>query len=287
MTSSSPWSEALCGLAGGVCQVLVGHPFDTIKVRLQTGQYGGVLECIRSSPIRSLYHGIGSPLLGIGLCNSVLFHSFATARANIFIKPSLLDVGLAGATAGLAMAMVNCPVELLKIKLQTNRGSVYKNLWGCAQSVIQASGPAGLFRGLGATLLRDMPSFFAYFVMYETVKASIGEDLGIVRPIVAGALSGITAWLPCYPQDVVKSVIQSSDRALTIRDAISIVYSRNGLRGFFAGFTLTMARAIPANSATFLAVEMVRGMLARGGGGATEPTTTTTTPSQTIMDQNI
>jgi len=37
---SLPWKDVVAGTAGGVAICAVGHPFDTIKVRLQT-QGGG------------------------------------------------------------------------------------------------------------------------------------------------------------------------------------------------------------------------------------------------------
>jgi hypothetical protein len=40
-----PWARNfLGGYSSGVCLVLVGHPFDTIKVRMQTEKSGGVCK---------------------------------------------------------------------------------------------------------------------------------------------------------------------------------------------------------------------------------------------------
>jgi solute carrier family 25 (mitochondrial carnitine/acylcarnitine transporter), member 20/29 len=65
--------EGFSGLAGGICQVIVGHPFDTVKVRMQTGSYTGMTDCIRDTlgkeRITGFYRGISSPLFGIGACN--------------------------------------------------------------------------------------------------------------------------------------------------------------------------------------------------------------------------
>ena len=38
------------GAVGGLCAVIVGHPFDLVKVRMQTaekGVYSGALDCFR------------------------------------------------------------------------------------------------------------------------------------------------------------------------------------------------------------------------------------------------
>jgi solute carrier family 25 carnitine/acylcarnitine transporter 20/29 len=58
---------------GGVCAVLVGHPFDLMKVRLQTaekGVYTGAVDCLRRSIARDglrrgLYAGVSAPLVGV------------------------------------------------------------------------------------------------------------------------------------------------------------------------------------------------------------------------------
>ena len=43
------------GGVGGVCAVITGHPFDLIKVRLQTaekGVYSGAIDCVRKTIAR-------------------------------------------------------------------------------------------------------------------------------------------------------------------------------------------------------------------------------------------
>jgi solute carrier family 25 carnitine/acylcarnitine transporter 20/29 len=58
---------------GGVCAVIVGHPFDLVKVRLQTaerGVYTSALDVVRKSIARDglrrgLYAGVSAPLVGV------------------------------------------------------------------------------------------------------------------------------------------------------------------------------------------------------------------------------
>ena len=48
MSEKSPIKYFISGGFGGICTVLVGHPFDTIKVRLQTNpDYKGMVDCAR------------------------------------------------------------------------------------------------------------------------------------------------------------------------------------------------------------------------------------------------
>jgi solute carrier family 25 (mitochondrial carnitine/acylcarnitine transporter), member 20/29 len=58
---------------GGVCAVVVGHPFDLVKVRLQTadrGVYSSAFDVVRKSIARDglrrgLYAGVSAPLVGV------------------------------------------------------------------------------------------------------------------------------------------------------------------------------------------------------------------------------
>lgn len=124
------------GLAGGTAQVIAGHPFDTIKVRLQTSNnYKGAIDClaktVRSETVLGLYKGVTSPLIGIGFCNAVLFSANGTFRAVLHNEERERQLGLgrialAGFFAGGVMAAVNCPIELLKVRLQIQDGQSVK-----------------------------------------------------------------------------------------------------------------------------------------------------------------
>ena len=58
---------------GGICAVVVGHPFDLVKVRLQTaerGVYTGAIDAVKKSIAkdglrRGLYAGVSAPLVGV------------------------------------------------------------------------------------------------------------------------------------------------------------------------------------------------------------------------------
>jgi len=70
--------DLFAGGVAGSASVIVGHPFDTIKVRMQTQTSirGG-----NSSPLatfRSLFSGMGAPLSSAAIVNAIIFASYGS-----------------------------------------------------------------------------------------------------------------------------------------------------------------------------------------------------------------
>lgn len=72
-TGLSQLRSLAAGGFGGICAVVVGHPFDLVKVRLQTaekGVYSSAVDVVRKSIARDglrrgLYAGVSAPLVGV------------------------------------------------------------------------------------------------------------------------------------------------------------------------------------------------------------------------------
>merc|ERR1711862_519801 len=94
--------------------------------------------------------------------------------------------------------------------MQAQQNSQYANELECISAVLENEGWAGLFSiGLGPTLAREVPSYAIYFVVYGVlIRTSTAENLGSVAPLICGALSGCACWVPVYPVDVVKTLVQ-------------------------------------------------------------------------------
>ena len=83
-----------------------------------------------------------------------------------------------------------------------------------------------------------------------------GGQLSLSAVTCAGAAAGVAMWIPVFPVDTVKSRLQSAEGKPTVGGVIREVYGRGGLKAFFPGFGPALARAVPANAATFLGVEL-------------------------------
>ncbi|CAK9173393.1 unnamed protein product [Ilex paraguariensis] len=285
------------GTAGGAAQLICGHPFDTIKVKLQSqpaplpGQvpkYSGAMDAVRQtiaaeSP-RGLYKGMGAPLATVAALNAVLFTVRGQMEALLRSDPGAsLTVNqqiICGAGAGFAVSLLACPTELIKCRLQAqsalaDSGSVavavkYGGPMDVARHVLQSGGLRGLFKGLVPTMAREVPGNAAMFGVYEGLKQYLagGQDtsgLGRGSLIVAGGVAGASFWLSVYPTDVIKSVIQVDDyknpKFSGSIDAFRKILASEGVKGLYKGFGPAMARSVPANAACFLAYEVTRSSL--------------------------
>jgi len=183
-------------------------------------------------------------------------------------------VFMCGAAAGTAQALVICPMEHIKCRLQTNTNNIYKGPIHCTTTILKQYGVFhGLYRGMGVTLWRETPAFGMYFATYDTIKErveSLLEEKDDDHPIpshahawaasaLAGGISGAFTWAIIYPFDVIKSQIQtgSLDKRISMWKVGYDIVKEHGWRYMFRGLGVTLCRAFPVNAIIFPVYEFV------------------------------
>lgn len=132
-------ADTVAGLAAGVSSTLIGHPFETLKVRMQTigmaSQKGALFEgssmvraclsTLKQEGLIGIYKGVTPTLPGVFAYNSVLFASFGQAT-NIFVDPTspvfaptVAQIAVAGALSAFPATLIQTPVEVIRCRLQT------------------------------------------------------------------------------------------------------------------------------------------------------------------------
>lgn len=287
--------DLVSGAAGGVAQVLLGQPFDMVKVRLQTSEeYKSAADCAtkiyKNEGPMAFYKGTLTPLLGIGACVSIQFGAFHYARRTLEARNqqrnplspagtlSLPQYYLAGAFAGVANSVLSGPIEHVRIRLQTQphgAGRLYSGPMDCVRKLSASSGVlGGVYRGSAVTVLREAQAYGMWFLAFECMMAAdAARNGGVERAAIPtwkvalyGGLAGEALWLASYPFDVVKSKMQSDElgeraRYKSMRDCFAQTWRAEGARGFWKGLGPTLLRAMPVSAGTFAVVEMTMRML--------------------------
>ncbi|KAI3059734.1 hypothetical protein CBS147343_9788 [Aspergillus niger] len=280
------------GAAGGVCAVVVGHPFDLVKVRLQTaekGVYSGAIDVVkrtvaREGLARGLYAGVSAPLVGVTPMFAVSFWGYDVGKTlvgkisevrveNNTPQYTIGQISAAGFFSAIPMTLITAPFERVKVLLQIQgqnppppgQKPKYSGGLDVVRQLYQEGGIRSVFRGSAMTLARDGPGSAAYFAAYEYIKrtltpkdaqGNVTGELSMPAVLAAGGAAGIAMWIPVFPVDTIKSRLQSAPGRPTIGGTIRTVYANGGFKAFFPGFGPALARAVPANAATFAGVEL-------------------------------
>lgn len=276
--------DLFSGAMGGIAQVLIGQPFDIVKVRLQTTtQYSGALDAAKSiyrhEGALAFYKGTLTPLIGIGACVSVQFAAFHSARRWFEERNGVPGARLAysqyyaaGAFAGVANTVLSSPIEHIRIRLQSQphgAGRLYSGPLDCVRKLVAHQGVlGGLYRGTSVTLLREATAYGAWFTAFEWMVNVDARRTGVDRKDIPGykiafygGLAGEALWLASYPFDVVKSKMQTdgfgagNQKYATMRACFAATFRESGLRGFWKGIGPTLLRAMPVSAGTFAVVE--------------------------------
>lgn len=228
-----PMVDYSAGALAGMACVAVGHPWDSVKTRMQasTGPSTSAFRCFTSTlqreGVRGLYLGLSPRLLGGAAEAAVLMGVYQGAMSRMAAGagpsaaagspqqrqggplrglpgpvPEPLAVPVAGGVAGAAVSLVLGPSELIKCRMQVNGagGTVkYSGPMHCFRHLLATEGMLGMTRGLGATMAREVPGNIVYFSTYRILRGLLPgkPDPGKERLAAAEELADAASAIVC------------------------------------------------------------------------------------------
>lgn len=273
------------GIAGAIGATAV-YPIDMVKTRMQNQRnnpgapqlYKGSMDCfkqiIKYDGYRGLYRGLVPQLIGVApekaiklVMNDFLRDLFGadSPDGEIYFPLEIL----AGMGAGASQVIFTNPIEIVKIRLQT-QGEIFRQTGQPPKSAIQICkelGFTGLYKGATACFARDIPFSAIYFPTYETLKEIFRkpdekqtQGWGL---FFAGTLAGGISASSTTPFDVIKTRLQVEARAgqdtyTGIADCARKVYKAEGPKAFFKGVVPRILRSSPQFGVTLLAYEFLQ-----------------------------
>lgn len=166
-------------------------------------------------------------------------------------KPlTITEQVLAGAGAGTCQVVVTAPMEILKIFGQDS-GRLHAMPGGAAIAstspvayVWKTHGLRGFYKGVGATIIRDVPFSMLYFPTFAMLnKTGIPDDEGgsppFMHTLASACVAGAFAAVAVNPCDVVKTRLQSMHPAARkykgVVDCFKSIWNEEGHRSFWRG----------------------------------------------------
>ena len=275
------------GTCGGMASILIVHPLDTIRTRLQAApaqRYRGAWHCasstVQAEGARALYKGLAWPLAAQGVYKAIMFGVYGfmsrSLRGDDPTRPlAAYEVFAAGGLAGGANALILAPVELIRNRFQVASHAV-------TLREVLPQGVRGMYRGLGATLLRDVPGVGAYYAAFELMRRRAvalrgAPKLSLGELAVAGAFGGVAFWTVALPlarrgvplllchravameythlvntQDFAKTHLQvGAEGASSVAGVLASAVRAGGLRRIYVGYASALARGVPGAAVVF------------------------------------
>ena len=243
--STSISSTALAAACSSVITKAALFPVDTAKCRLQSG-----LGLSRSLALSGIMNGLIPKLMLYAPYQGIYMSVYTDSRDRLHSSSGPGDMelwkfALAGVSAELAGSVVRVPMETIKQRMQMGAIQSHRNLLHLLKS-----DPGQFFKPrnfLAQTLVHDIPCGTVHWVVYEYVKRRTGSEAA-----TAGAVAGSTTALLTNPLDVIKTrMITKPNEYPTVQYTVSSIYSKAGVRGFFAG-VLPRVLHIAPNSALYM-----------------------------------
>jgi len=274
------------GGIAGVIGVSCVFPLDLVKTRLQNqkigpngvGMYSSMLDCFkqtyRAEGYFGMYRGSAVNILLITPEKAIKLAANDYFRHRLTRPDGKLPVHremVAGGLAGLCQIVITTPMELLKIQLQ-DAGRLAAQMKAAGQStkdlpkisalsvtreLLATKGITGLYRGTGATGMRDVSFSVVYFPLFANLN-SLGPrrspdstDAVFWWSFVSGMIAGSVSACAVNPADVIKTRLQLINKGAGdetyngVADAFKKILKNEGPSAFFKGALCRMIVIAP------------------------------------------
>lgn len=171
------------------------------------------------------------------------------------------SVRFVASALGAAVAeWVTLPADVAKTRLQIQTTSDdeevrYHGIVDCVMKVGRVEGVRALWKGLVPALIRQVCYHSFTFVLYEPIKSLTvlpgqeGLPPTYLQRLFSGGLAAGIAIAIFNPTEVMKTQMQASAGSSSMREVYRKVWSKDGMRGFWAGVRPNIVRTFLVNGA--------------------------------------
>ncbi|KAK4167665.1 mitochondrial carrier domain-containing protein [Cladorrhinum sp. PSN259] len=295
LTCLPPSSAFIAGGIAACGAVTVTHPFETVKIRMQLqgelqtkghqphhyrGPLHGVSVIVRNEG-RGIYRGLGCAYIYQILLNGCRLGFYEPMRktlASTFLndgsKQNLVINMFCGAASGIIGAAAGSPFFLVKTRLQSYSPFLpvgtqhkYKNAWDGMTHIYKGEGIRGLYRGVGAAMIRtgfgssvQLPT---YFFAKRRLQKHLGMKEGMPLHLASSTASGFVVCVVMHPPDTIMSRLYNQNGNLYkgVFDCLSKTVRTEGFFAIYKGVFPHLARILPHTILTLSLAEQTNKLL--------------------------
>jgi hypothetical protein len=272
LTTTHAWQLFVFASLSASTAELCTTPLDALKTRLQLLATAGggrpsalrtLASIVEREGVAALYAGVGPAVARQASYGSLRIGLYEVFRARL--GTSFRAKLAAGCASGAVSALVCCPFDVLKVRLQAGTATEW-NPFRALAALAAREGASGLYRGVGPTAARAAVVAAAEIACYDELKTQ-----AVARGAAPGAASthlgasvaaGGIASLIASPIDVIKSRVQALSAAggggATTTRAVIAAALREGPSVFWRGVATDFMRRGPHCVISFSVLEALR-----------------------------
>ncbi|KAJ6786923.1 hypothetical protein PWT90_00065 [Aphanocladium album] len=285
-------------IAGGIAAcgaVTATHPFETVKIRMQLqgelqnkghtqqfykGPLHGVKVIVKNEGLRGVYRGIGCAYVYQILLNGCRLGFYEPMRqglTGVFTSDASTQNPainmFCGAASGVIGAAAGSPFFLVKTRLQSYSPFLpvgtqhnYRNALDGLSQIYRAEGVRGLYRGVGAAMIRtgfgssvQLPTYF----FAKRRLMNFGVEEGPALHLASSAVSGFVVCCFMHPPDTIMSRLYNQNGNLYkgVLDCLSKTIRTEGVFAIYKGFLPHLARILPHTILTLSLAEQTNKLM--------------------------
>ena len=251
------------GVLYGTTSVCVGHPFDTVKTKMQAqsgfesrNMIKTFTTTVKEQGIRGLYRGCLPPLFGSGIFRSVQFAVFEAAYTYMDVPFARYELPFTGGLqvrvltggflASTARAIIETPLEYAKVRRQTQQNWRLRDV----------------YTGFGVTWMRTIGLMCTYFIIIDSARRHVPEVFNshVIGPFLLSGFAATFAWWVVWPLEYMKSQVQGNyGRQQTLLKRMSgVVRERGGILGLYRGIGPGTIRSFIANGTSMIVMQFAQ-----------------------------
>ncbi|KAH9430885.1 hypothetical protein MCOR02_008207 [Pyricularia oryzae] len=245
--------------------------------------FHGVSVIVRNEGLGGIYRGISCAYVYQILLNGCRLGFYEPMRQTLtglfYNDKNQQNLGInifCGASSGIIGAAAGSPFFLVKTRLQSYSPFLpvgtqheYKNALDGMRQIYGAEGAKGMYRGVGAAMIRtgfgssvQLPTYF--FAKRRLVK-HLGMEEGPALHLASSTVSGFVVCCVMHPPDTIMSRMynQSGNLYSGVLDCFAKTVKTEGVFAIYKGFLPHLARILPHTILTLSLAEQTNKLMRR------------------------